>query len=137
VASRTVEPETPPGDALDGEELLRLALSLPREALRRSELILATRPDPSAKSYVLQAAGIASRELGHGPEALRYVRRALRAAEQEGRTDRIADITATLGATLAQAGRPRDALEALNRAVDMSRGLDAARGLVRGDACLF
>jgi tetratricopeptide (TPR) repeat protein len=136
VASRTVEPETPPGDALDGEELLRLALSLPREALRRGELILATRPDPSAKSYVLQAAGIASRELGHGPEALRYVRRALRAAEQEGRTDRIADITATLGATLAQAGRPRDALEALNRAVDMSRGLDAARCLVRRGAVL-
>jgi len=87
-------------------------------------------------SYVLQAAGVANRELGHGPEALRYVRRALRAAERDGSPDRIADVTATLGATLAQAGRPRDALEALNRAVDMSHGVDAARCRVRRGAVL-
>ena len=111
-------------------------MSLPREALRRCEAILAERAEPAAKSYVLQAAGVASRELGQGPEALRYVRRALRAAERYGSPDRIADVTATLGATLAQAGRPRDALEALNRAVEMSHGVDAARCRVRRGAVL-
>ena len=116
--------------------MLRLALSRPHEALEASRSILATRPADEAASYALQAAGVASRELGHGGDALRFIRRALRAAERASLEDRAADVMATLGATLAQAGRTHEAMEALDHAVSASRGLHAARCRVRRGAVL-
>lgn len=82
-------------------------------------------------SYAFQALSVAHRELGDGTLAVRYARRALRAADRSGRTERIADVRATLGATLAMTGRNREALLTLDAALPNARGADAARIRVR------
>ena len=131
VSRRTVEVLPPPRDAIPGEFLLRLAMSRPREAVERGQEVLAGRPNDVDASYVLQSLSVAHRELSDGAMALRFARRALRAAERSGRNDRIADVRATLGATLAVVGRNRDALQALDAAISQASGADAARIRVR------
>lgn len=111
--------------------MLRLAMASPREAVERGEGALAGQLDDVAASYVLQSLSVAHRELSDGAMALRFARRALRAAERSGRSERIADVRATLGATLAVVGRNRDALEALDAAISQVSGADAARIRVR------
>ncbi|MGZ4639124.1 MAG: CHAT domain-containing protein [Actinomycetes bacterium] len=107
--------------------MLRLALSRPKEAAEVAQACLSRKPDPLTASYALQTLSIAHREFGDGPQALRYVRRALRAAERSGRLDRSADVRATLGSTLALVGRTREALDAFDRSLAGARGLPAAR----------
>jgi tetratricopeptide (TPR) repeat protein len=114
-------------DASDGDELLRLALSRPREALDTAHRWLGGQPSNEAASYALQAAGIAHRQLGDAGQALRDIRRGLRLAQQTGRPDRIADVRATMGATLTLAGRTKEALVVLDTALAGSRGVEAAR----------
>jgi tetratricopeptide (TPR) repeat protein len=106
-------------------------MSRPREAVERAGEALAGRLDDVAASYALQSLSVAHRELSDGPTALRFARRALRVAERSERADRIADVRATLGATLAIVGRNRDALQVLDAAIPAASGADAARIRVR------
>lgn len=93
--------------------------------------MLAAAPASLEASIAHQAWGIGLRQLGDVPTAVRELRTALRLAEQCGRSEREADVLATLGATLGRAGRSREGLERLDRAVDLSRGALTGRVLLR------
>jgi tetratricopeptide (TPR) repeat protein len=131
VAPRRLDATARGGDASDGETLLLLAMSRPREAIARAEAIVIGRPAVLESSYAFQALSVAHRELGDGKLAVRYARQALRAADRTGRAERTADVRATLGATLAMTGRNREALLTLDAALPHARGADAARIRVR------
>lgn len=88
-------------------------------------------PSELDASYALQAMGVATRELGDGKAALRLVRRALASARRTGQADRVSDVQATLGSTLALAGRTREALSHLDSALASAKGVHAARTRVR------
>jgi CHAT domain-containing protein len=106
-------------------------MSRPQEAVREAEAVLAGRPGPVARTYALHALGIVARDAGQLTVSLRYLRRALAVAEKAGLRDRAADVGATLGVALAQAGRAQDALRAFDIAVSQSNGPAAARVFVR------
>jgi tetratricopeptide (TPR) repeat protein len=125
--TRTLEPREARADTPVGDALLRLALSNPRETTLVAAKVLGTRPDDTTSSFALQAMGIAQRESGDGASAVRYIRRALRAAVRAGDAERSADVQATLGATLALMGRSREALIELDHALVGAKGLPAAR----------
>lgn len=114
----------------EGEALLRLALSRPAEALARAE-VLATARDPAARSYAHQAAAIVIRDAGRPDDAARRLRLGLRAAVRSGRTDREADVRATLGAALVMAGRTAAGLRQLDRALADSNGTLGAKVRMR------
>jgi tetratricopeptide (TPR) repeat protein len=106
-------------------------MSRPQEAVREAEAALAGRPGPVLRTYALQALGIVARDAGQLTASLRHLRRALRVAEEAGLRERAADVGATLGVALAQAGRAQDALRAFDIAVARSKGAAEARVRVR------
>ena len=112
------------------EDLPLLALSRPVDIAPVAENVLATARDPCARSYAEQALGVASREMGDVALAVRHLRSALAAAAPCGAT-RKADVQASLGATLAYAGRCGEALRHLDAAVAMASGVTAARVRLR------
>ena len=114
-----------------GDELLKLALSRPGEALAEADRILAAGPDAAAGSVARQARAIVLRDAGRYAEAIAELRRALRLARRSGLTGRAADVQATLGLTLAQSGRTTAGLAALNAAVAASTGPLTGRVLYR------
>ncbi|MDF5753813.1 CHAT domain-containing protein [Spongiactinospora sp. TRM90649] len=116
--------------------LLPLALSRPREALAAAEAVLAAGPAPYAASVARQARGIVLREFGDTSAAVRELRAALRLARRSGRPGREADVLATLGVALTQAGRTAPGLAALDAAVALSGGPDAGRILLRRGGAL-
>lgn len=116
-----------PGD----DELLRLALSRPGEALAEAGRILAAGADPATASFARQARGIVLRDLGRYPEAIRDLRLALRLARRCGVPGRASDVQATLGLALALSGRTAAGLTALDAAVAASSGQSAGRMLMR------
>jgi tetratricopeptide (TPR) repeat protein len=113
------------------ENLLPLALSRPHDAIASARALLAGDPAPVDASFAHQAWGIGLRQLGDVTAAVRELRTALRLAEQSGRPEREADVLATLGATLGRAGRSREGLANLDRAVELSRGALSGRVLLR------
>ncbi len=113
------------------EDLLPLALSRPHDAITAARTLLATEPAAEAASIAHQASGIGFRQLGEVDSAIRELRKALRLAEESGLPEREADVLATLGATLGRAGRSREGLARLDRAVELSRGALAGRVLLR------
>jgi len=115
----------------DPDHLLTLALSRPQEALAAARAVLATHPPPYEASVAWQASGIVHRDLGDLSRALREFRAALRLARAAGRPDRESDVLASLGVVLAWTGRTEQALAALDRAVEQSRGALAGRVLIR------
>ncbi len=115
----------------DAEALPALALSRPAEALRRAEAALAGAPEPLVASYAHQAAGIVLRDRGDTTGALRHLRCALEAAGRCAEPGRDPDVRATLGATLALAGRTAQGLTHLALASDAATGLLQARVLMR------
>ncbi len=117
------------------EELPLLALSRPADIARLAERVLATAPDPAARSYAAQALGIASREKGDVGGAIRYFRTALAAAASCG-SEREADVQASLGPTLAYAGRSAEALRQMDAALSKVSGVMAARVRMRRGALL-
>ncbi|MFC6159794.1 CHAT domain-containing protein [Kribbella jiaozuonensis] len=119
------------GSAGAVENLLPLALSRPHDAIASARTVLARDPLAIDASIAHQAWGISLRQLGDIPAAVRELRTALRLAEQSGRSEREADVLATLGATLGRAGRSREGLARLDRAVELSRGALTGRVLVR------
>ncbi|MFC9691157.1 CHAT domain-containing protein [Kribbella sp. NPDC056951] len=113
------------------EDLLPLALSRPHDAIEAAQELLAGQPDAETASIAHQAGGIGLRQLGEVDAAIRELRKALRLAEESGLPEREADVLATLGATLGRAGRSREGLARLDRAVELSRGALAGRVLLR------
>lgn len=113
-------------------ELLDLALSRPEECRRRARSLLKRRVTLSAPSVVWQALGLAERESGQISIALRHLRRAARMAAREESQDRQADVLASLATTLTLAGRSKDALVELQGALELARGITAARVAMRG-----
>ena len=109
------------GPAADPAELLRLAVADPRLAQRRSDDLLSTSADPWTLSVARHARGLILREQGRIGDAIRELRWAERLARGCADVDRLADVRATLGATLAMDGRTREGLDLLNRAVDDAR----------------
>ncbi|WP_202872394.1 CHAT domain-containing protein [Kribbella soli] len=106
-------------------------MSRPHDAIASARTLLAGAPATVEASIAHQAWGIGLRQLGDVTSAVRELRTALRLAEQSGRSERQADVLATLGATLGRAGRSREGLARLDRAVDLSRGALTGRVLVR------
>ncbi|RZT16620.1 CHAT domain-containing protein [Kribbella sp. VKM Ac-2569] len=119
------------GSAEAAENLLPLALSRPHDAIASARTLLAGAPAAVEASIAHQAWGIGLRQLGDVTTAVRELRTALRLAERSGRSERQADVLATLGATLGRAGRSREGLARLDRAVDLSRGALTGRVLLR------
>ncbi|WP_406053580.1 CHAT domain-containing protein [Kribbella sp. NBC_00889] len=119
------------GTAVAPNDLLPLALSRPHDAIAAARSLLAGDLDPDAASCAHQAIGIGLRQLGDVETAIRELRIALRLTETAGRPEREADVLATLGATLGRAGRSREGLTHLDRAVSLSRGALSGRVLLR------
>ena len=112
------------------EDLPLRALSRPRDTARVAERMLAATRDPYIRSYAGQALGIATREMGDVAQAVRYLRAALAAAASCG-DERKADVQASLGITLACAGRSKEALRQLDAALSQASGVTAARVRLR------
>jgi tetratricopeptide (TPR) repeat protein len=111
--------------------LLPLALSRPHDAIAAARSLLTADPAAADASIAHQACGIGLRQLGDMTAAIRELRIAVRLAERSGIPAREADVLATLGATLGRAGRSREGLARLDRAVDLSRGALTGRVLLR------
>jgi tetratricopeptide (TPR) repeat protein len=120
---------------VSAEDLPLLALSRPADATPVAERMLAAARDPCTRSYAAQALGVASREKGDIGQAVRLLRAALAAAASCG-GEREADVQASLGATLAYAGRSREALGHMDAALSKVTGAGAARVRVRRGAVL-
>ncbi len=121
----------------DTDDLLPLALSRPHEALARSRAVLAGRPGPDEASVAHQAAGIVLRDTGDVGAGIGELRTALRLARRTGSAEREADVLATLGLTLAYAGRTARGLAAFDRALQLSSGVLVGRVLHRRAVALW
>ena len=115
----------------DPAELLPLAVSRPQDALLAARSVLASGPSPYDASLAHHAIGIVLRDRGDLSGAIVELRRGERLARASGRNEREVDVQASLGAALAWAGRSRQGLAVLNRAVEDSRGGMAGRVLYR------
>ena len=107
-----------------------MALSRPLDTMESASRLLSTSINARERSYAGQALGIAMRELGDVPGAVRQLRQALADAAKVS-VSRQADVEASLGGTLAYAGRSTEALAMLNTAAERVRGAAQARILVR------
>ena len=121
----------------DTDDLLPLALSRPHEALARAQAVLAGRPGPAEASVAHQAAGIVLRDTGDVGAGVSELRTALRLARRTGSAEREADVLASLGLTLAYAGRAARGLAAFDRALQLSSGVLAGRVLHRRAVALW
>jgi tetratricopeptide (TPR) repeat protein len=113
------------------QDLLDLALDQPEEARRRADAILGSEPDELCRSYAYQCLGIVLRDAGSIAEALTALRSGLSSAKRSADSDRVRDVRATLGVTLAFDGRSRAALRELAAAFDGAQGEVAAKIGVR------
>ena len=117
--------------APDPAELLPLALSRPQDALLAARSVIAGQPTAYDASLAHHAIGIVRRYHGDLPGAIAELQTALKLARASGKREREIDVQATLGVTLAWAGRTQRGLALLDRAVAASRGVDAGRVLMR------
>jgi tetratricopeptide (TPR) repeat protein len=115
----------------DAAQLLPLTLSKPTDAVLAARAVLAVRPSAYDASLAHHAIGIVLRDHGDLPAAIAELKKGLRLARASGRPEREVDVQATLGATLAWAGRSQQGLSMLDRAVQASRGGAAGRVLMR------
>jgi CHAT domain-containing protein len=113
------------------EELLRTLFADPARAKVRAEAMLAATDDPVVASLARQVVGIVLRDRGETAASLVELRTAVRLARRSGDAERVADAQATLGASLATAGRTREGLVHLDRAAAGLRGVPLATVLVR------
>ncbi len=98
-------------------DLLASAIADPAAAEVRVGELLATSKDPAVLSVARQARGIVLRHRGLMEEALGDLHAAVRLARRSDDLDREADARATLGVTLALAGRTGPGLVQLDRAL--------------------
>jgi tetratricopeptide (TPR) repeat protein len=124
--------DSDPGNLLsDPARLLPLALSRPSDALLAARSVITGQPTVYDASLAHHAIGIVHRYRGDLPEAIAELQKALKLACASGKREREVDVQATLGVTLAWAGRTRRGLALLDQAVAASRGVDAGRVLMR------
>jgi tetratricopeptide (TPR) repeat protein len=116
-------------DQRDADDLLKLAVSRPNDAIARARELLAGRPAPDVASIAHQAAGIVLRDLGDVQAALAELRKALRAASKAGSAEREVEVLASLGVALVHANRTAAGLAALDRAVNSSVAAQLGRTL--------
>jgi tetratricopeptide (TPR) repeat protein len=116
-----------------GDDLLALALAEPLRAATIATAAITSGVDPIELSYAHQALGIVLRDRGDIDLALNHLRFARRLAERTDEPDRLADIRATLGGTLAMRGRSTAGLRELDDAVRTSSpdGPVRAKALMR------
>lgn len=100
-----------------GDDLLALALAEPGRAASVATAAITSGVDPLALSYAHQALGIVLRDRTDIDLALDHLRIARRLAGRTDDPDRLADVRATLGGTLAFRGRSTAALRELDEAV--------------------
>ncbi len=117
------------------EHLPLLALSRPADTAPMAQRVLAATRDPYARSYAAQALGVASRGQGDVRQAVRFLRAALAAAACCG-SEREADVQASLGPTLAFAGRSAEAIRHMDEALSKVSGVMAERVRLRRGALL-
>src|SRR5215468_483494 len=125
-ATRVANGRPPPTLA----DLPVMALSRPLDTREFASRLLDTSSDARERSYAGQALGIAMRELGDVAGAVKLLRQALADASAVS-VSRQADVEASLGGTLAYAGRSQEALSLLNAAAERVKGAAQARILVR------
>src|SRR4051812_7092890 len=113
---RLIEPRSYTEFMPDGDELLKLALSRPAEAVARADRLLADGVDARQASVARQVRAIVMRDAGRLPEAIVEARRALRAAQTSGDPERAIDVQATLGVALLMSGRTAAGMAALDAA---------------------
>lgn len=118
-------------DRAEADELLRTLFIDPEAARTTAEAELVPDPDPYVSSIGHQVIGIVLRDQGHTEEALAELRAALRLARRSGDGERGPDAMATLGGSVAVAGRVRDGLSMLERAAARLDGVPLGRVLVR------
>ena len=94
-------------DRDDAQELLRNLFSDPDTALSTAHAELVPDPDPFLSSIGHQVVGIVLRDRARSDEALTHLRKGLRLAGRTGDVERVGDVRATLGTTLARLGRVR------------------------------
>ena len=124
-------------DQHDADDLLKLALSRPQDAIARARDILAGRPGPYEASIAHQAVGIVLRDTGDVNAAVGALRSALRAARSAASHEREADVLASLGVALVHANRTVRGLAALDQAAALSEGVLLGRVLHRRGAVLW
>lgn len=117
--------------APDPDQLLALALADPSGALVAARAVLAGTPDPRLASAAHQTIGVVFRHYGAIEESIAQLRWARRWAQVAGDTERVLDVTSSLGVALALAGRIRPALTALDDAVAGGSGRTRGRILIR------
>ncbi|GII01552.1 CHAT domain-containing protein [Planobispora takensis] len=116
------------GDSLD---LLPLLFASPKRALERARDLLSAGPSAHDASVAHQVIGLWHRDFGDMAVAIGHLRRARALAARAGSPDREADALGALGVALVHAGRTRQGLSALERAVALGEGLTGARILFR------
>ncbi|HEY2947369.1 MAG TPA: CHAT domain-containing protein [Micromonosporaceae bacterium] len=114
-----------------GDDLLRLALSRPTEALAEAARLLDDDPDNLTASIAHQTRGIVLRDAGRSSEAIAELRLALKLARASGQPPRELDVQATLGTALVLGGRTTAGLAALDAAAAAAKGVLAGRVLMR------
>src|SRR4051812_33154944 len=92
-------------EVAEAEELLRLAMAQPAVAAARATRLVATSVEPWMLSVARHARGVVLRDQGRTAEAVRELRLARQLAHRSGDPDRLADVRATLGNSLASDGR--------------------------------
>jgi tetratricopeptide (TPR) repeat protein len=115
----------------DHQRLLALALSRPADAMAEASRVLSKDPDALAASVAHQARAIVLRDTGRVADAISELRVALRLAATLPDPERVGDVKATLGVTLALDGRTAAGLAALDEAAAASTGVFAGRVLTR------
>ncbi len=105
-----------------------MVFARPREALAAARRLLESGPPAAEASIAHQVIGIWERDFGDLASGLRHLRRARRLAALSGSPDRQADVLATLGAAYIRAGRVRQSLAALARAVALAEAAAPSGG---------
>ena len=118
-------------DRDEAEELLRTLYANPQAARSRAETQLVPHLDPVLSSIGHQIMGIVQRDVGEIDDALAELRTALALARRSDDEERVADVRATLGLTLATDGRVGEGLRHLNRSEAALHGIPRGRVLVR------
>ena len=121
----------------DPAQLLPLAVSRPQDALLAARSLLAGLPSAYDASLAHHTIGIVLRDRGDLSGAIAELRKGVRLARASGKSEREADVQATLGATLAWTGRSKQGLAVLDRAVAGAHGDLAGSVLMRRASILM
>jgi tetratricopeptide (TPR) repeat protein len=115
-------------------DLLRLALSRPKEALQRATKVLEDNPSIHETVMAHRAIGVVLREFGNIDAAIAELRLARRLARRSGDPELEADVLGTLGVALSFAGHSVAACHALDASVERSAGFRHDQALFRRGA---